>query len=89
MLLGEQERLGIACALTGKRRLSFLDEATASLDLIGGGRNLLMLDESGSSTPIVESHHRSTLSAFHRRGIALVRDGDFHRMREAGLAPAE
>jgi vitamin B12/bleomycin/antimicrobial peptide transport system ATP-binding/permease protein len=32
--------------------------------------------------------HRSTLSAFHGRGVALVRDGDVHRLREVGLAAA-
>ena len=46
-----------------------------------------LLDERLQHTTIVSIGHRSTLSAFHGRGIALVRDGDFHRMREAGLAP--
>jgi ABC-type uncharacterized transport system fused permease/ATPase subunit len=32
--------------------------------------------------------HRSTLAAFHRRGLVLERDGELSRLREAALAPA-
>jgi vitamin B12/bleomycin/antimicrobial peptide transport system ATP-binding/permease protein len=87
--LGEQQRLGIARAILQAPDYLFLDEATASLDESAEAAIYQLLDERLQHTTIVSIGHRSTLSAFHRRGIALVRDGDFHRMREAGLAPAE
>jgi putative ATP-binding cassette transporter len=87
--LGEQQRLGIARAILQAPDYLFLDEATASLDESAEAAIYRRLDERLQHTTIVSIGHRSTLSAFHRRGIALVRDGDFHRMREAGLAPAE
>ncbi|HMJ27273.1 MAG TPA: ATP-binding cassette domain-containing protein, partial [Xanthobacteraceae bacterium] len=87
--LGEQQRLGIARAILQAPDYLFLDEATASLDESAEAAIYRLLDERLQHTTIVSIGHRSTLSAFHRRGIALVRDGDFHRMREAGLAPAE
>jgi len=87
--LGEQQRLGIARAILQAPDYLFLDEATASLDESAEAAIYRLLDERLQHTTIVSIGHRSTLSAFHRRGIALVRDGDFHRMREAGLVPAE
>jgi len=39
-------------------------------------------------TTIVSIGHRSTLAAFHRRGLVLERDGELNRLREAALAPA-
>ena len=87
--LGEQQRLGIARAILQAPDYLFLDEATASLDESAEAAIYRLLDERLQHTTIVSIGHRSTLSAFHHRGIALVRDGDFHRMREAGLAPAE
>jgi vitamin B12/bleomycin/antimicrobial peptide transport system ATP-binding/permease protein len=33
--------------------------------------------------------HRSTLADFHRRRLALERDGERYRVREAALQPAE
>ena len=87
--LGEQQRLGIARAILQAPDYLFLDEATASLDKSAEAAIYRLLDERLPHTTIVSIGHRSTLSAFHGRGIALVRDGDFHRMREAGLAPAE
>ena len=87
--LGEQQRLGIARAILQAPDYLFLDEATASLDESAEAAIYQLLDERLQHTTIVSIGHRSTLSAFHGRGIALVRDGDFHRMREAGLAPAE
>ena len=87
--LGEQQRLGIARAILQAPDYLFLDEATASLDESAEAAIYRLLDARLQHTTIVSIGHRSTLSAFHHRGIALVRDGDFHRMREAGLAPAE
>jgi putative ATP-binding cassette transporter len=86
--LGEQQRLGIARAILQAPDYLFLDEATASLDEAGEAAIYRLLDERLKHTTIVSIGHRSTLSAFHGRGIALVRDGDVHRLREVGLAPA-
>jgi vitamin B12/bleomycin/antimicrobial peptide transport system ATP-binding/permease protein len=86
--LGEQQRLGIARAILQAPDYLFLDEATASLDEAGEAAIYRLLDERLEHTTIVSIGHRSTLSAFHGRGIALVRDGDVHRLREVGLATA-
>ena len=86
--LGEQQRLGIARAILQAPDYLFLDEATASLDEAGEAAIYRLLDERLKNTTIVSIGHRSTLSVFHGRGIALVRDGDVHRLREVGLAPA-
>ena len=86
--LGEQQRLGIARAILQAPDYLFLDEATASLDEAGEAAIYRLLDERLKRTTIVSIGHRSTLSAFHGRGVALVRDGDVHRLREVGLAAA-
>ena len=86
--LGEQQRLGIARAILQAPDYLFLDEATASLDEAGEAAIYRLLDERLKRTTIVSIGHRSTLSAFHGRGVALVRDGDIHRLREVGLAAA-
>jgi putative ATP-binding cassette transporter len=86
--LGEQQRLGIARAILQAPDYLFLDEATASLDEAGEAAIYRLLEERLTHTTIVSIGHRSTLSAFHGRGVALVRDGDVHRLREVGLAPA-
>ena len=84
--LGEQQRLGIARAILQAPDYLFLDEATASLDEAGEAAIYRLLEERLKRTTIVSIGHRSTLSAFHGRGVALVRDGDIHRLREVGLA---
>jgi putative ATP-binding cassette transporter len=86
--LGEQQRLGIARAILQAPDYLFLDEATASLDEAAEAAIYRLLDERLKRTTIVSIGHRSTLSAFHGRGVALVRDGDVHRLREVGLAAA-
>jgi vitamin B12/bleomycin/antimicrobial peptide transport system ATP-binding/permease protein len=86
--LGEQQRLGIARAILQAPDYLFLDEATASLDEAAEAAIYRLLDERLKRTTIVSIGHRSTLSAFHGRGVALVRDGDVHRLREIGLAAA-
>jgi vitamin B12/bleomycin/antimicrobial peptide transport system ATP-binding/permease protein len=86
--LGEQQRLGIARAILQAPDYLFLDEATASLDEVGEAAIYRLLDERLKHTTIVSIGHRSTLSVFHGRVIALVRDGDLHRLREVGLAAA-
>jgi putative ATP-binding cassette transporter len=40
------------------------------------------------ATTIVSIGHRATLAAFHSRRLALVRDGDIHRVREVAAEPA-
>jgi vitamin B12/bleomycin/antimicrobial peptide transport system ATP-binding/permease protein len=87
--LGEQQRLGIARAILQAPDYLFLDEATASLDEAAEAALYRLLDERLKGTTIVSIGHRSTLSAFHRRGLTLVREGPVHRVREAALATAK
>jgi vitamin B12/bleomycin/antimicrobial peptide transport system ATP-binding/permease protein len=86
--LGEQQRLGIARAILQAPDFLFLDEATASLDEAAEAALYRLLDERLKGTTIVSIGHRSTLSAFHRRGLTLVREGRVHRIREAALERA-
>ena len=86
--LGEQQRLGIARALLQKPDFLFLDEATASLDEPARGGALPAYRRSGCrSATVISIGHRSTLAAFHRRRLALERDGDGYRLHEAVLKP--
>jgi vitamin B12/bleomycin/antimicrobial peptide transport system ATP-binding/permease protein len=86
--LGEQQRLGIARAILQSPDYLFLDEATASLDEPAEAMLYRLLNARLKGTTIVSIGHRSTLSAFHRRGLVLERDGEIHRLREAALQPA-
>src|SRR5262249_2797673 len=86
--LGEQQRLGIARAILQSPDYLFLDEATASLDEPAEAQLYRLLAERLPNTTIVSIGHRSTLSAFHKRGLSLVREGDHYRVREAALEPA-
>ena len=86
--LGEQQRLGIARALLQEPDFLFLDEATASLDEPSEAALYRLLQERLPNATIVSIGHRSTLAAFHRRRLALERDGDRYRVREAALKPA-
>jgi putative ATP-binding cassette transporter len=81
--LGEQQRLGIAHALLHAPQFLFLDEATASLDEPSEMALYRLLQERLPATTIVSIGHRSTLEAFHRRGVTLARDGDRFVLREA------
>ena len=86
--LGEQQRLGIARAILQAPDYLFLDEATASLDEPAEAALYRLLNARLKRTTIVSIGHRSTLAAFHRRGLVLERDGELNRLREAALAPA-
>ena len=86
--LGEQQRLGIARAILQAPDYLFLDEATASLDEAAEAALYRLLNARLKRTTIVSIGHRSTLAAFHRRGLVLERDGEFNRLRDAALAPA-
>ena len=82
--LGEQQRLGIARALLHKPQYLFLDEATASLDEPSEAALYQLIKDRLAATTIVSIGHRSTLEAFHQRGVTLARDGDRFALRDAG-----
>jgi len=86
--LGEQQRLGIARAILQAPDYLFLDEATASLDEPAETALYRLLNARLKRSAIVSIGHRSTLAAFHRRGLVLERDGEISRLRQATLAPA-
>ena len=86
--LGEQQRLGIARAILQAPDYLFLDEATASLDEAAEAALYRLLNARLKRTTIVSIGHRSTLAAFHRRGLVLARDGELSQLREAALERA-
>ena len=71
--LGEQQRLAIARAILQKPDFLFLDEATASLDEASEAALYGVLRTQLPGTTIISIGHRSTLTAFHDRNIALKR----------------
>jgi vitamin B12/bleomycin/antimicrobial peptide transport system ATP-binding/permease protein len=85
---GEQQRLGIARALLVAPDYLLLDEATAALDDAAEGALYRLLAERLRGTTIISIGHRTTLNVFHRRHLALVRDGEKHRLRESALKEA-
>ncbi len=83
--LGEQQRLGIARALLHKPQYLFLDEATASLDEPSEAALYRLLQERLAAMTIVSIGHRSTLEAFHQRGVTLGREGERFALQEASV----
>ncbi|HEY4404011.1 MAG TPA: ABC transporter ATP-binding protein/permease [Xanthobacteraceae bacterium] len=82
---GEQQRLGIARALLMAPDYLLLDEATAALDDAAEASLYRLLAERLRGATIISIGHRTTLNAFHRRHLALVGDGEQHRLRESPL----
>jgi vitamin B12/bleomycin/antimicrobial peptide transport system ATP-binding/permease protein len=81
--MGEQQRLGLARAILHAPDYLFLDEATASLDEPAEARLYKLLRERLPKTTIVSIGHRTTLAAFHDRFLAMVPEGDHHRIGES------
>lgn len=86
--IGEQQRLAVARVILQKPDFLFLDEATASLDEPSEAAIYKLLHERLKGTTIVSIGHRSTLDAFHQKGIALAPEGAVHRLQEAALNSA-
>ncbi len=85
---GEQQRLSIARVLLHAPDFLFLDEATASLDEPAEAMLYRLLQDRLKDTAIISIGHRSTLGAFHRRRIELVRDHALSQVRDVPLVSA-
>jgi len=86
--LDKLEHVDIERAMLQAPEYHLLDEATASLDEAAEAALYRLLHTRLRRTTIVSIGHRSTLAAFHRRGLVLERDGELNRLREAALEPA-
>jgi len=85
--LGEQQRLAVARAILHAPDYLLLDEATASLDEPAEAALYRLIRERLPRSTIVSIGHRSTLTAFHQRGLALARDGNRYVVQQRELTP--
>ena len=85
--LGEQQRLAVALGILHAPDYLLLDEATASLDEPAEAALYRLIRERLPRSTIVSIGHRSTLTAFHQRGLALARDGNRYVVQQRELTP--
>lgn len=82
---GEQQRLGIARALLHRPQFLMLDEATASLDEDAEAFLYRLIAQRLPDSTILSIGHRGTLSAFHRRHVAVK---DHALVEQSAFPPA-
>lgn len=82
--LGEQQRLAVAQAILHAADFLFLDEATASLDEPSEAALYRLIQARLPHAAVVSIGHRSTLFAFHRRHVKVVRAGERNVVEESG-----
>ena len=75
--LGEQQRLAFARLLLHKPKVSFLDEASASLDEGMEYAMYRLIREELPNTTIISVGHRSTLVPLHQQQLELHTDGSW------------
>jgi putative ATP-binding cassette transporter len=85
---GEQQRLSMARVLLYAPDYLFLDEATAALDEAAEAMLYRLLQERLPNAAIISIGHRSTLSAFHRRRVAFIREQNRYDVRDVPLVSA-
>jgi putative ATP-binding cassette transporter len=79
---GEQQRLAVARAILHAPDFLFLDEATASLDEPSEAELYRLIETRLPGAAVVSIGHRSTLFAFHRRHVEVVRAGGRNQLSE-------
>ena len=75
--LGEQQRLAFARLLLHKPNVTFLDEATASMDEGLEDNMYRLLKERLPNTTVISVGHRSTLQAFHQQQLMILGNGEW------------